>query len=220
MTDVPVVSPSPPRPSRPRRGSRLHALLAGFIAICALFGLILVVDLFNSPSSDKLQPTAADTTSAHPRPAGVLPAGGGATSSITVKPSVHPTTDSSPSPKITSRPPDVAPVGPNSAVPTQRRVFAPIVILNNSQEKGLAEAARSRLEAAGFTVTRVGNYNSAYNVPVPTVFYDPEHKDAAQTLQDLIPDVKQATPKNDTKIVSGDPLILVITKDFPTTITQ
>ncbi|WP_250286038.1 LytR C-terminal domain-containing protein, partial [Frankia sp. CiP1_Cm_nod2] len=135
---------------------------------------------------------------------------GGASTAAPAAPAA-PATSARPLPAGTSQPPKaVAPVPPSTA---PKRVFAPVVILNNSREPGLADAARARLEAAGFTVTRVGNYNAAYNVAVPTVFYEPEQKAAAETLQELIPDVRAAAPKS-AHFNSDDPLILVITKDF------
>jgi hypothetical protein len=99
-------------------------------------------------------------------------------------------------------------------------VFEPVVILNNSRIQGQADAAVERVEAAGFRVDRVGNYLSTYDVPVPTVFYDPGHEAAARTMRDRVPGIKMIKPKSETDIHSPDPLILVVTKDFPTDLTE
>ncbi|WP_239380231.1 LytR C-terminal domain-containing protein [Frankia sp. CIT1] len=216
MTDTTVASPSPPRPPRLRRGDRLHTIAAGSIAVLAVLGCILVVNLVNDPTAEKSRVAAAAATSTHPpvmsgpsATAATAAAGTAMTRAVASPPAAAGT---QPSPKVISQPPAAA----TAPASTPQHVFAPIVILNNSREKGLAEAARARLEAAGFTVTRTGNYQSTYNVEIPTVFYDEGQLDAAQTVLDLIPDVKQAKPKNK-NFIADDPLILVITKDFSPT---
>ncbi|WP_239334367.1 LytR C-terminal domain-containing protein [Frankia sp. CiP3] len=212
MTDTTVASPSPPRPPRLRRGDRLHAIAAGSIAVLAVLGCILVVNLVNDPTAEKSRVAATAATATHPPVmSGPSAAGTAMTRAVTSPPAAAGTR---PSPKVISQPPVAAAAAAPASTP--QHVFAPIVILNNSREKGLAEAARARLEAAGFTVTRTGNYQSTYNVEIPTVFYDEGHLDAAQTVLDLIPDVKQAKPKNK-NFIADDPLILVITKDFSPT---
>ena len=49
-----------------------------------------------------------------------------------------------------------------------------------------------------------------------TVFYAEGHRDAAETMQRLIPDIKQVKPKT-RNFITDDPLILVVTRDFPAT---
>jgi hypothetical protein len=95
-----------------------------------------------------------------------------------------------------------------------------VVILNDSRISGLADAAVERVQAAGFHVDRVGSYQGKFNVPVPTVFYDAGHEAAAQAMLERIPGVKKIVPKSDTDIRSPEPLILVVTKDFPTDLTE
>ncbi len=208
MTET-ITSPTPPRPPRLRRGDRLPNIAAGTVAVLAVLGCILIVNLVNDPSPDTA-PTASTGPQAQATAAAARSAGA---STATAPVHVAPTTSTLPLPKATSQSPKaVAPVTPSTA---PKPVFAPVVILNNSKEKGLAEIARARLEAAGFTVTRIGNYNATYNVAVPTVFYEPEQEAAAKTMQELIPDVRAAAPKT-AHFISDDPLILVITKDFQT----
>ncbi len=219
MTDTTVTSPSPPRPPRLRPGDRLHAIAAGSIAVLAVLGCILVVNLVNDPSADKSAATAAAaaaaSASAHAPAAGASPTAAASAAAAVARPATsHPSAVvTSPSPRVTSQPPAAAAPAPAAA---PKHVFIPIVILNNSKIPGLADSARARLEAAGFTVARTGNYQSAYDVPEPTVFYDEGHQDAAQTVLDLIPDVKQAKPKTKS-FVADEPLILVVTKAFSPT---
>ncbi|WP_322767918.1 LytR C-terminal domain-containing protein [Frankia sp. Cr1] len=220
MTDTTVTSPSPPRPPRLRPGDRLHAIAAGSIAVLAVLGCILVVNLVNDPSADKSAATAAAaaaaaSASAHAPAAGASPTAAASAAAAAARPATsHPSAAvTSPSPRVTSQPPAAAAPAPAAA---PKHVFIPIVILNNSKIPGLADSARARLEAAGFTVARTGNYQSAYDVPEPTVFYDEGHQDAAQTVLDLIPDVKQAKPKTKS-FVADEPLILVVTKAFSPT---
>ena len=89
------------------------------------------------------------------------------------------------------------------------------MILNNSRIKGLADAARTRLEAAGYIVERTDNYQGN-SLEESTVFYAEGHRDAAETMQRLIPGIKQAKPKTK-NFITDDPLILVVTRDFPST---
>ncbi|AEH11678.1 MULTISPECIES: LytR C-terminal domain-containing protein [Protofrankia] len=207
MTET-ISSVTPPRPPRLRRWDRLHGIAAGAVAVLAVFGCILIINLANDPSPDTA--TAAATASPAQATVAAARSAGGVSTAAPAAPAAS-ATSARPLPVETSQPPKaVVPVPPSTA---PKRVFAPVLILNNSREQGLADAARARLEAAGFTVTRVGNYNATYNVAVPTVFYAPERKDAAETLQELIPDVRASAPKS-AHFISDDPLILVITKDF------
>ncbi|MCM3924429.1 LytR C-terminal domain-containing protein, partial [Frankia sp. AiPs1] len=109
-------------------------------------------------------------------------------------------------------PTPVPPPAPRSQRPT---VTAPVVVLNNSRVSGLAEVAAGQVEAAGFPVERTGNFQSVYNVPVSTVFYDDDDAAAAQALKDAVPGIEKIVPRSQTRIVSTDTLILVITRDFP-----
>jgi hypothetical protein len=90
------------------------------------------------------------------------------------------------------------------------------VIFNNSRIAKLADAAVAPVEAAGFRVERVGNYNATYNVPVTTVFYDAGDEAAARTMLATVPGVQRMMPRSQTRILSTGALILVVTRDFPT----
>ncbi|EIV95234.1 LytR C-terminal domain-containing protein [Frankia sp. QA3] len=205
---------APPRRRPPdRRADRLHALAAGVIAVLAVLAGILLVNLLNGNSDpDRSRPVAAPTRT---------PDGGSPSPSPAVRrttPAASPT--HRPSPAATT-PPSERPSSPTPAPPptpqTRRApaVTAPVVVLNNSRISGLAEAAAGRVEAAGFPVERTGNFQSIYNVPVSTVFYDDSDAEAAQALKDAVPGIEKIIPRSQTRIISTDTLILVITRDFP-----
>jgi hypothetical protein len=99
-------------------------------------------------------------------------------------------------------------------------VFAPVTIFNHSRIKGQAQAAVERVEAAGFRVDRVGNFIATWNTPVTTVYYDPEHAAAARTMLERVRGVERAVPRSKTDILPTGTLILVVTKDFPTDLTE
>jgi hypothetical protein len=99
-------------------------------------------------------------------------------------------------------------------------VFTTVTIYNDSRVQGLAQAAVAPVEAAGFTVDRVTGYYSRYDVPVTTVFYDPEDEAAARTMLDTVAGVERMIPRSDTDIRETGTLILVVTKDFPVEVSE
>jgi hypothetical protein len=192
------------RRAQARRSDRLRGVWAGVIAILAVLAGILLVNLFNG-TPDPQRP-GAPVAAATPSPDGAALG-----SSRSASPSPRPNPSAS---RAADKPP-----APTSAPATATRpgpaVTVPVVVLNKSRIAGLAEAAARRVEAAGFPVARTGNFQSTYNVPVPTVFYDDAHLAAAQALKDAVPGIQKLVPRSQTQIVSTDPLILVITRDFP-----
>ncbi|WP_462186153.1 MULTISPECIES: LytR C-terminal domain-containing protein [unclassified Frankia] len=215
---TPATNAPPRRPHR-RRPDRLHTLGAGVVAVLAVLAGILVVNLLNGPSDADGSTTqvAAPTHSARP---GTDQAGGGRT---TPAPSPHRAAATSPAPgpgATKTAPASLEPTPAPSAstatkppAPPGPKATAPVVVLNNSRVAGLAEVAAKQVESAGFRVERVGNYQSIYNVPVTTVFYDDD--DAARALKEAMPGIESIVPQSKTRIVSTDALILVITRDFP-----
>jgi hypothetical protein len=94
------------------------------------------------------------------------------------------------------------------------------VILNNSKVEGLASDARSRVEAAGFTVTRIGGWGGSINVPRTVVLYERDDLlPAARTLQRLVPGIDEVRKVDPADLVrpagEHDMLLLVITKYYP-----
>ncbi|ABD13739.1 hypothetical protein ThrDRAFT_01248 [Frankia casuarinae] len=201
------------------RPDRLHTLGAGVVAVLAVLAGILVVNLLNGSSNTDGSTTqvAAPTRSARP---GTDQAGGGRT---TPAPPPHRAAAPAPGPRATktasaSPKPTPAPSASTATkppAPPGPKATAPVVVLNNSRIAGLAEVAAKQVESAGFRVERVGNYQSIYNVPVTTVFYDDADADAARALKEAMPGIESIVPRSKTRIVSTDTLILVITRDFP-----
>ncbi|WP_261567389.1 LytR C-terminal domain-containing protein [Frankia gtarii] len=210
MTHGTSAPPQRRPPGRP--ADRLHAVVAGAIAVTAVLVGILLVNLLNGKSDpEPPNPVAAPSRT---------PDGGSSSPSS----SVHRTTPTAspthrPSPAATTPPaerPASATSVPPPAQPGRRPpVTAPVVVLNNSRISGLAEKAAGQVEAAGFPVERTGNFQSIYDVPVSTVFYDDSDAAAAQALKDAIPGIEKIIPRSQTRIVSTGALILVITRDFP-----
>nr|MDT0664201.1 LytR C-terminal domain-containing protein [Micromonospora sp. DSM 115978] len=175
---------TPPSGDGPRRRTdRLHGLVAGAVAVLAVLVGIFLVNLLNDPSDDDSSATSATspTTSVTPPATTVGPP----------SPSEPPATSERPptsSPATTSAPSSPSPAGTTPAADpppaTAQREFATVTIFNDSRISGLAQEAIAPVEAAGFTVDRVGNFLSVYDTPVTTVFYDPEHEAAARTMLD------------------------------------
>nr|MDT0664166.1 LytR C-terminal domain-containing protein [Micromonospora sp. DSM 115978] len=90
-----------------------------------------------------------------------------------------------------------------------------VVVLNDSRIGGLARAAATRVEAAGFVVDRVGNYRGMWNTPATTLYYEPGHEAAAQVLRARLPGVVRIANIDDTQIPRYGKLLLVVTKEFP-----
>jgi hypothetical protein len=184
--------------------------VAGVVAILAVLAGILLVNLLNSPSDHG--PVSGSAS----RPgASATPAPTGATSSGPA--SGRPTASTSPRSTHAATTPAPRPSAGRSAAPSgPPRVFAPVVIFNDSRISRLADAAVAPVEAAGFRVERVGNYNSTYNVPATTVFYDAGDEAAARTMLATVPGVQRMVPRSQTRILQTGTLILVVTRDFPT----
>ncbi|WP_020572848.1 LytR C-terminal domain-containing protein [Parafrankia discariae] len=205
--------------SRHPGGDRLRMAGAAGVAVLAVLAGILLVNLLNgSGDSDGAAPAVAGGPAAPS--GGPTPGADRPEDSASPTPSERATPSRSPSPTPAPRPsptPQSAPAQPPAPPGTGApKVFAPVVVLNNSRIAGLADSAADRVEAAGFRVERVGNYLSQYNVPVSTVFYDPEDADAARTLLETVPGVGRMVPRAETRIIETDTLILVVTRDFPT----
>ncbi|MCM3886398.1 LytR C-terminal domain-containing protein [Frankia sp. R82] len=194
------------------RGSRLRGVWAGIIAILAVLVGILVVNLVNGEDAgkDPSAPIAAPSRTPLDAGLGTAAVTPSATHSTAPTRRPSPATTAPPSPQPSAAPPAAGPAGQPGASFT-----TPVAVLNNSRIKGLAESAAKQVTDAGFQVSRTGNFQSTYNVPVPTVFYADGQAQAAQALKDAIPGIERIVPRSETRIVVEDPLILVITRDFP-----
>ncbi|KPM52981.1 hypothetical protein CcI49_21370 [Frankia sp. CcI49] len=209
--------PSGSRPYRTRGSDRLRMAAAIAVSVLAVLAGILLVNLFNPQSDSDDDVTAAGAspirTESAERTSPPEPAESAA--STAPAPSTRP---AEPTDEATTRPP-----APTTAAATPKpgsdpagpHAFAPVIVLNNSRIAKLADRAADKVEAAGFKVERTGNYVGQYNVPVTTVFYDPEDAEAARTLLETVPGIDRMVPRAETRIIETDTLILVITRDFP-----
>jgi len=197
-------SGAPVPPPRRDGSRRLRTVGAALIAMLAVAAGILLVNLLHSPPDSNSTAGRAST-----------PAPAGPRTPATAGTSTHPATPASTRPASTT--PASATTRP-AAGTTGVGPVAPVVILNDSRIKGLADAARDPVEKAGFTVDRVGGYVSTYNVPVTTVFYEDSLKAAAQNLQQRVPGISKIEPiaGTDIKLYEPGKLILVVTRAFPT----
>jgi hypothetical protein len=210
-------TPGPPGTRRPLRSDRLHTVAAGLIAVLAVLGGVLLVNVLSSPSgADRSAVRGASASSSAPaataEPSTATPAGAEPT------PKARETRASTPPPSASKPPPSRPPT--TKPAPKPSPVFAPVIIYNHSRIQGQAQAAVERVEAAGFRVDRIGSYQGTYNTPVSTVYYDPEHEAAARTMLERVPGVERMVPRSKTNIRRTGTLILVVTKDFPTDLTE
>jgi hypothetical protein len=100
-----------------------------------------------------------------------------------------------------------------STVSLEQAQQTPLVVLNNSLISGLAGQASQRFQAAGWTVSSVGNLQ---NDIISTCAYfdpnDPAAKPAAKALQREFPTIKRVRPKFP-QLPAG-PVVVVLTSDY------
>lgn len=114
-------------------------------------------------------------------------------------PSVPPTAAASPT---TTAPATPAPAGP---------LRAPLTVLNNSTESGLAADAAARFRAGGWTVARVGNFTG--RIAETTVYYDPGQEPVARALAAQFPAIVRVLPRF--AGLPGAGLTVVVTRGVP-----
>jgi len=127
----------------------------------------------------------------------------------------------SPSAAPTSRPsvrtPSAAPtaaVSPTATTPAPASagpLRAPLTVLNNSTESGLAADAAARFRAGGWTVATVGNFTG--RIPETTVYYDPGQEPVARALAAQFPAIARVLPRF--AGLPGAGLTVVVTREFP-----
>ena len=89
----------------------------------------------------------------------------------------------------------------------------PLVVLNNTAVRGLAERASARFTAGGWTVTSYGNYQN--DILSTCAYYDPSVSGAqasAQALQAEFPTIKRVVAKF-AQLPAG-PIVVVLTSDY------
>ena len=141
-------------------------------------------------------------------PSGHSTGAGLATTTVTSTPK------SSPKPSPKSTPASSATTRPTSR-PTTSGATAklPLVVLNNTRVVGLAQRAKVRFEAGGWTVTSTGNLSN--NILSTCAYYDPADAGAAaaaRALQTQFPAIKRTAPKFDG--LPAGPVVVVLTSDY------
>lgn len=175
--------------ARRQRRDRLAGIA---LAVLGVAVLIIAVIALRHPGNRSAVAGTATTTVSHPAPPPL--------SSPSPSPSTRATT-SSPTPSRSS----------TSTSPASQRL--PLVVLNNTSAHGLAEQARARFEAGGWTVSGTGNLVN--NIVSTCAYYDPSvsgAKQAAMQLQAQFPSIKRVEPKF-AELPPG-PIVVVLTSDY------
>jgi LytR cell envelope-related transcriptional attenuator len=102
---------------------------------------------------------------------------------------------------------------PRTRPATVAALRLPLVVLNNTTAPGLAQLAKSRFEADGWTVTSIGNMTN--DILSTCAYYDPTQtgaQAAARALQAQFPAIKRVVPKF-AQLPPG-PIVVVLTTDY------
>ena len=149
--------------------------------------------------------TPAPTTPAPTTPAPTTPEPSPAATTTTAPAAISVPT-SSPTDPATAIPP----ASPDP--PPDLRRSVDVTVLNNSTVTGLGARAAARVRAAGWTVTRVGNFTG--RIPTTTVYYRPGTNEEAPARL-LASDVgARVEPRFDGLPRSAAGVVLVVTSDF------
>lgn len=124
----------------------------------------------------------------------------GPTQTVTTSPSrtTRPSTSRSPSPTVSKS---------TTAHPV------PLIVLNNTSRTGLAETAKQRFVAGGWTVTSTDNFNN--DILSTCAYYDPSdpaNEQAALALQQQFPAIKRV--KERFPELPAGPIVVVLTSDY------
>jgi hypothetical protein len=122
---------------------------------------------------------------------------------LTPSPTLVPTTAPSP---VAVRP---------TPPPTPARVVAPLLVLNNTRERGKAHRAAAQFHAGGWPISGTGNYYGS-RLSATTVYYTPgsaHERAAAETLHRQFPHVERVAPRF--RGLPGHGLAVVLTADYP-----
>lgn len=182
---------------------------AAGIGLAALGVAVLILALFalrnpngRGAKAVKSTTTATATTTATTKPS--------ATTTATPKPSATSGAPSTPANTSTSA---IAPTnsgpGGTSAAPGK----LPLVVLNNTLVAKLADQAKARFEAGGWTVSSTGNLTN--DIASTCAYFDPAApgaESAARALQAQYPTIKRVAPKF-AELPPG-PVVVVLTPDY------
>jgi hypothetical protein len=172
---------------RARRGPARYVLPAvlGAVVLVAL-GVGVAGWLGSGPSTTTTSPGSggAPAFTARSTASDVSPGGTAASTgspSVSGRPSPSPSASTAGSPSAQPSTPPAPPARPTSTAPARPPVVhAPLVVLNETRQTGLAAEVAQRLRAKGWTVTGVGNWRGS--VPATTVYYPAGMLAAARAL--------------------------------------
>jgi cytoskeletal protein RodZ len=122
-----------------------------------------------------------------------------------------PSTSSSSSSASSSVPPGSSSASSSPATGTK----LPLVVLNNTTTKGLAQGAADRFTAGGWTVTKFDNYQN--DIVSTAAYFDPAvdgAEAAADVLQQQFPTIKRVVPQFAELAVWNSPIVVILTRDY------
>ena len=102
---------------------------------------------------------------------------------------------------------------PSATSPSTDSHAVPLIVLNNTTIQGLADTARQRFEAAGWTVTSVSTMSD--DILSTCAYYDPSdpaNQTAALQLQQEFPAIKRVKEKFPG--LPPGPIVVVLTTDY------
>ncbi len=173
-----------PQPSNRRRIDRISGSV---LAVLGVAVAVVAVIALRHPNGRQARPVALRTTT---------------TATVTA----------TATPKPSTRPPSTRPS--TSTTPTSAASHPlPLVVLNSTSVQGLAETARQRFEAGGWTVSSTGNIIN--DILSTCAYYDPSDpadEQAALQLQQQFPAIKRVREKF-AELPAG-PIVVVLTTDY------
>jgi LytR cell envelope-related transcriptional attenuator len=195
---------APPGPARP---ARLAAFVLLGVAVVAVGLGVFSLTGNGQPTANTGHPPVTATTTAAPASTTTHPASSAPGATTTA-----PTTSYPSGQTTTVAPPPGA--ATTTAPPASPYAGVPVIALNNSTIKNLAETAGSDFRAAGFDVAQTGNY--AYTtIPASTVYYTPSIAGQQVVAQALAQQFGMQLAVRTPDFAGYPPgVVAVVTKDF------
>jgi len=192
------MTPSLPESPARRRNEQIIGVLL------AVLGLVVLGVAIVALQHPKGHEATAATSSVASTPAPTTPA----TTAPTTAPATS-ATSPAPSTSASSSATSSSPASSTSSASTR----LPLIVLNNTNRTGLADTAKARFQAGGWTVTSTGNLVN--NIISTCAYYDPNTpgaQDAAAALRAQFPAIKRTAPKF-SELPAG-PIVVVLTTDY------
>ncbi len=199
------LAPEPPN----RR--RVEYAIGAFIVLLGVAVLVIAVVALRNPQGRQAAKASATITTS---PTKSVPKTTPHTSASahSTSPTTKPTTSTSGSTAGTSATPTST--GSSGGTPDLAALRAtPLIVLNNTDETGLAQDAASRFESGGWTVTSTDNLDN--DILSTCAYYDPSDPNnelAAEELQREFPSIKRVKEKFDG--LPAGPIVVVLTSDY------